>query len=274
MNQAINSKTRISQLIKADKQVIEALVSLSSNFKRLRNPILRKTLARRVTIGEAAQIGGVSAEAILDQLRGLGFQVEEADSENRNIEEDLDLNQVQQLPEEAFVELDVRPVIEAGRDPFPDIMETEKQVKAGQCLVIINSFKPLPLMEFFQKKGYACCCKQAGTDLFKAYFLKRREDEAQEYQNDPSVNEQANAFDQLLTRFEGNMEEVDVRFLEMPQPMMTILECLENLPRDKALYVYHKQVPHFLLPKLDDQGFRYAMKTIDEHNVKMLIRHA
>ncbi|MBW7893267.1 MAG: DUF2249 domain-containing protein, partial [Chitinophagaceae bacterium] len=65
--------------------------------------------------------------------------------------------------------------------------------------------------------------------------------------------------------------EVDVRHLEMPMPMMTILEALETLPENKALYVHHKRIPVFLLTELKDRQFEYRIKEVQEGEVYLLI---
>ncbi|MBW7914956.1 MAG: hypothetical protein H3C54_14915, partial [Taibaiella sp.] len=49
-----------------------------------------------------------------------------------------------------------------------------------------------------------------------------------------------------------------------------ILEQLETLPDNKALFVYHKKVPMFLLPELKQRGYRYAIKE-DTGAILMLI---
>ena len=53
--------------------------------------------------------------------------------------------------------------------------------------------------------------------------------------------------------------------------MLTILEELDKLPADKALYVYHKRIPVFLLPELADRKFGYRIKEIDDGEVRLLI---
>jgi hypothetical protein len=64
---------------------------------------------------------------------------------------------------------------------------------------------------------------------------------------------------------------VDVRHLEMPQPMITILDNLDHLPNETALYVYHKRIPVFLLPELAQRGFEYRIKEIQDGEVHLLI---
>jgi hypothetical protein len=57
----------------------------------------------------------------------------------------------------------------------------------------------------------------------------------------------------------------------MPLPMHTILEALETLPLGKALFVYHKRIPVFLLPELEQQGFNYRIQEISDAEVHLLI---
>lgn len=52
----------------------------------------------------------------------------------------------------------------------------------------------------------------------------------------------------------------------MPEPMLKILEELEKLPQEQALYVKHKKLPVYLLPELRDKGFSYQTRAVsDEH---------
>jgi hypothetical protein len=78
-------------------------------------------------------------------------------------------------------------------------------------------------------------------------------------------------WDALLKQFENNLEKIDVRHLEMPMPMMTILEALETLPGNKALYVHHKRIPVFLLTELKDRNFEYRIKEVQAGEVYLLI---
>jgi len=54
-------------------------------------------------------------------------------------------------------------------------------------------------------------------------------------------------------------------------PMMNILEALEVLPNDKALYVHHKRIPVFLLTELKERNFDYRIKEVQDGEVYLLI---
>ena len=53
--------------------------------------------------------------------------------------------------------------------------------------------------------------------------------------------------------------------------MTTILETLEDLKPEEALFVIHKRVPQFLLPQLAERGFAYAFREISPERVDLLI---
>ena len=75
----------------------------------------------------------------------------------------------------------------------------------------------------------------------------------------------------VLKQYENRMIEVDVRHLEMPGPMMFILEELEKLESGKALYVHHKRIPVFLLSELKERGFEYRINELSGTEVFLLI---
>ena len=57
----------------------------------------------------------------------------------------------------------------------------------------------------------------------------------------------------------------------MPLPMLTIIDKLESLNVDTALFVYHKRIPVFLLPELKEKKFNFLIKEIDNSEVHLLI---
>ena len=74
-----------------------------------------------------------------------------------------------------------------------------------------------------------------------------------------------------MEKYIGKLQVLDVRELEMPLPMITILDALDNLPDGEALYVHHKRIPVFLLPELADRKFNYRIKKISEDDVHLII---
>jgi hypothetical protein len=53
--------------------------------------------------------------------------------------------------------------------------------------------------------------------------------------------------------------------------MHTILEALDSLPANEALFVYHKRIPVFLLPELEERKFTYRINEVSDAEVHLLI---
>ena len=81
----------------------------------------------------------------------------------------------------------------------------------------------------------------------------------------------ARTYEDLERKYEGKLTEIDVRDLEMPMPMVTILEAIETLEEGHALYVHHKRLPQYLLPELKEREFDYKAQEVDEDNMKLII---
>ena len=163
---------------------------------------------------------------------------------------------------------DVRDLIAGGTDPFKEIMEKVQMLEKNQTLEIINSFEPIPLINVLKSKGFISEVIRK-DDLVYAYFQKVEEVEINTTQAATCSTE--NNFDDVYKTYIGKMDYVDVRQLEMPEPMTTILEKLETLPTGFCLLVDHKKVPQFLLPELKDRSFNIFYNKINVNHIQLLI---
>lgn len=264
--ETINANTRISTLLKQHPDALEAIVSISKKFEKLRNPLLRKLMASRTSISMASKIGGCKVEDFFEKLKPLGFVIDSSKNKETKEEEIPVPDFVINRTEESTVDLDVRPVLEAGNDPLTMIMDKLKSMQPGKVLRLINSFDPIPLVLLLEKQGYKAFSEIAGQDLVYTYFFNP--DTAKVTSE---VNLNTDNWDEIAASFKDNMETIDVRMLEMPLPMLTILEHLDNLKTGTALYVYHKRIPVFLLPELQDRKFDYRIREISAGEVHLLI---
>ncbi|MBS1490865.1 MAG: DUF2249 domain-containing protein [Bacteroidetes bacterium] len=267
----INARTKIAAILKANPEALEAIVSISPHFKKLRNPVLRKILASRATLQMASKLGGCRVEDFFEKLRPLGFEIDEMPSSQEHKNEGPPPAFMNDLRLKQITELDVRPVMEAGQDPFKIISEKIKQLEPGQVLKLINSFEPVPLIELLAKQGIESHVEFADENCVVTYFNKTSRSVPH---NEKVAISNQSTWNETLHRFEGKLQYVDVRSLEMPLPMFTILDELTKLPTGYALFVYHKRVPVFLLPELQQRGFKYLILDISEAEVHLLIFHS
>jgi len=263
----INNDTKLSHIFRENTDAIDAITSINKHFKKLKNPVLRKVLAPRVTIKDAAKIGNISTSEILQKLAALGFQVVYDDE---NIEQTPSETVDKPITDIAnIVTLDVRPAIASGSDPFKEIMGAIKKMDDAETLEIINVFEPTPLIGILRGKGYKTWTDKIGEEEYRTYFTKDSSSTHQEIVADMPIAE--GSFDEILASFGENLKEIDVRLLEMPEPMVTILRELETLPDDHVLLVSHKKIPQFLLPELKSRNYQIMSKDIEPGLVLLII---
>ncbi len=266
----ITEQTKIAKLLKHHPDALEAIITLSPDFKKLRNPILRKLMAGRTSIAMASKIGGCTPESFFKVLQPLGFEFDanatptvEVKFKQQPIPEFL-----KTLKPEQIIEFDVREMLSEGHDPLKDIQQKIKDLKLGEALNIINTFEPVPLIILLEKQGFEVFSNQIETTYYETFVYKKDENTTAVFE---SVVDTSDHWDEILVQFDGRLQEIDVRHLEMPMPMMTILGALDELPADKILYVHHKKIPVILLTELKDRGFEYRIKEVQEGEVFLLI---
>lgn len=276
----INANTKIAALLKQHPEALDAITGISPKFNKLRNPILRKVIAGRTSISMASKIGGCSPEDFFKVLAPLGFEIDRTVAARDEIVNERMPDYLQKTDPSKIIELDVCALIDSGTDPLNHILEKISLLEPGEVLNIINSFEPTPLRQLLGKQGFKSYASTKEPGLIHTYFYKAASPDAfsqpatqtlQSATETPGANIAPADWEEVLSRFQGKLETIDVRDLHMPQPMHRILEALEVLPPQHALLVHHKRIPVFLLPELQDRKLSYRIKEMGADRVELLI---
>lgn len=268
----IDSTTKIATIIKASKAGIEVIASLAKPLEKLRNPVLRSVMAGRVTIAEAAKMGGCTVEDFKNALEPLGFNWVTSEEGTYKPGGESTPAWFHALAPSQVQTLDVRPAIGSGKDPLKEIMQHYKALPEGNALCIVNSFIPYPLIDLLQKQGAACFTETRQAEEHYTYFLKGTNNSANEKPVSPVVHGTGVDFADACNRFgSARLQSIDVRPYEMPKPMQMILEALDKLPTGHALLVYHKRIPVYLLEELSDKNYNILVYTAADTDIRLLI---
>src|SRR5665647_110471 len=267
MTMTINADTKIASIIKQNPAALEAIISITPKFEKLRNPLLRKLMAGRTSISMASKISGCGINTFYEKLAPLGFSIDNSKVPDKNEEKPVLPDFFNSLKPDQIIEFDVRPIIEANEDPLSLIVKKVKSIQPGEALKIINSFEPTPLILLLKKQGFESYVDVVNDQLIETYFYKK--DDAKVVID--KAENKTEDWDECLQRFQNKIQSIDVRALEMPKPMLTILDALEKLPSEIALFVYHKRIPVFLLPELKERKFDFRIKEISDNEVHLLI---
>jgi uncharacterized protein (DUF2249 family) len=263
----INANTKIGAILKHNPAALEAIVSISPKFEKLRNPLLRKLMAGRASVSMASKIGGCRIDDFFEKLKPLGFDADSSVAIVIEAKKNVPVF-IRSLTPEQVIILDVRPVLASGQDPLRIILEKIKTLESNQVLKIQNSFEPTPLMHLLEKQGFESYAHEVDANLVETYFYRKAGIQQWEA---PRINDVTQNWDEVFVKLKDKLQVIDVRELEMPLPMLTILETLDKLPAENALFVYHKRIPVFLLPELTQRQFDYRIKEISDGEVHLLI---
>ncbi len=259
----IRAEDRLSAVLARDERLLDVLSAAAPSFENLRNPAMRKNMAQRVTVEQAAQIAGLQASVLVDRLNralGEGGSASPEPPPPPKVFGPPVPAKLLATPAELLVDLDVREDLRSGREPFARIMGAARTLSPESVLRVRAIFEPAPLYGVFAKKGLSHFTEQLAPDDWRIWFF--RDEGAPAATAKPTANEE-----------DEDVVVIDVRDLEPPEPMIRTFDALATLPRGKTLLQINVRVPQFLLPKLEEQGFVYEIREQSPELVRLFIRH-
>lgn len=272
MSQPIGLSDRISTVLARDARMLDVLLAASPSFSHLRNPLLRKTMAKLATVEHAARVARIDPQDLLTRLNaalaGEAVPDEPIRRTDAPVEPTLPLS-LARLSAEEIVECDVRADLRAGREPLNTIMAAARRVGPGQALRLRAIFEPVPLYPVLARKGFTHFTERVADDDWCVWFWHSGDATTAADAAAAAPMEPADTGD-----LSGDVVVLDVRGLEPPEPMVRTLEALERLPRGKTLLQINVRVPQFLIPRLLERGFSYEVREQSEELVRIFIRHA
>ncbi|MDN5927279.1 MAG: DUF2249 domain-containing protein [Hyphomicrobiales bacterium] len=147
---------------------------------------------------------------------------------------------------ETFAELDVRPILRQGDEPFEKILEAVAALAPDQGLRLYATFKPVPLFHVLGSKGFSYEANELDGGDWEVLFRRS---------GTPAVAEPvAAAAASDAAGWPKPAQQMDNRDLDPPEPMVRILAALETMEAGQVLSALLCREPIFLLPELAKRG--------------------
>lgn len=164
----ISPKTKVLELIETYPQLEEVLISYVPAFVKLRNPILRKTVAKITSLQQAAAIGNVKTEDLINRLRQeVGQNTESiAVSSSYNRQKPAWLNTQVALPG-----LDATELLARGEHPVNQVIADLRKLSKDQVYCLQAPFLPAPLIDKASSLGFNHFIEEDFGQQFKVYFF-------------------------------------------------------------------------------------------------------
>lgn len=166
----ITPSVTVNALLKAYPELEEVLIGIAPPFKKLKNPILRRTIAKVATIRHIASVGGIPLKELINTLRKEVGQPEIDESYD-------DQDYFGEQPNWFSQEKIVRTIVESelkdkDKMALTIILKEAKTVKEGEIIELVTSFLPAPGIDAMKNKGYNTWTRKESDIVIKSYFLK------------------------------------------------------------------------------------------------------
>ena len=151
------------------------------------------------------------------------------------------------------VTLDLREEFRAGQSPRDTVYAALHGVGPQETLRLLVPFEPVPLFSLAAKLGLAHTARpQEGGD-WEVLFTRNADRDATPLAAEGKLPSSCDGGGHDSPR--GEVLEVDARGLPPPQPMVVILEALQNLPAHAVINARTDRRPVHLYGFLEERGY-------------------
>jgi len=170
----IAPSTKVADLLESWPELEEVLIAQAPAFRRLKNPVLRRTVARVATLEQAAGVGGVSVRDLVAALRRAAGIGEEGGSPvagagspaGPQVPPDwLD-------PSRVVATVDADALLDAGGVPLTRVTERARALAPGDLLRVDSGFRPVPLVDALSKQGLRAFVRETAPGRFETFFSR------------------------------------------------------------------------------------------------------
>ncbi len=164
----ITLDTKIYDLLKEYPFMEDELIRINPKFKKLKNPILRRTLTKIASIKQAAVVGGMEPIELLNAIRkAVGQEPLQEVSQEERAQEEAPL-WITQEPAAVF---SANELLDQGKNPLAEISKELKSLPEGSMILLRSDFKPEPLIDALKEQGYEVYSAKSGEEY--RTFIKK-----------------------------------------------------------------------------------------------------
>ena len=169
----ITMETKIADLLNSRPDMKDILISINPKFKKLNNPVLRRTLARLASVRQAAVVGGMDASDLLNQLRtAVGQKPIDVDQEELEENKNRETSVPKWISKKPKMRFDGNAMLDREENPLAEITKAMHTLKKGDVVTLNVDFKPEPLIDEFLKRGYEVYATEK-EGVYTSYIRKK-----------------------------------------------------------------------------------------------------
>ena len=169
---SIDETTKVAALLDAYPELEELLIGIAPPFKKLRNPVLRRSVAKVASLRQAAAVAGLPASELVNRLREAVGQPLVAKSGDDASASYLGECPAWYHPDRVVALIDEGTLSDEGPMPLVPLLKRAQRLGDGEILELRTTFLPAPGIDAMTGKGFAVWTKESVPGEFRSYFAK------------------------------------------------------------------------------------------------------
>lgn len=163
--------TKVAALLDHYPELEDVLIELAPPFKKLKNPLLRRGVARVASLKQAAAVAGLSVDKLINTLRTAVGQppvaFDEADERAVYFPAQPDWFDAARI---------VHSVDESATDPdkmpIAEVLQHAMRLNPGEILELVTHHLPAPGIDIMKSKGYRVWSLQSAPEVIRTFVCK------------------------------------------------------------------------------------------------------
>lgn len=168
-NLIITPKTKVLELIETYPELEDVLIEIAPAFKKLKNPVLRRTVAKIATLQQAAAIGNVKTETLINRLRQVvGQDLIIGDSSTQ-----YNFKKPDWFDDEKIAKrFNASEMLAVGEHPVNQVIADLNHLEALEIYLLIAPFLTAPLIDKATSLGLKHWIDKRNDEEYYIYFQK------------------------------------------------------------------------------------------------------
>ncbi len=166
----ITPETKVFDLLESHPELEDTLISLAKPFEKLRNPFLRKTVAKMATIKNIASVGGIPLDELISKINGA---IGHSDTDVSYTDEEYFTEQPPWFSTDKIKACIVENELDdKNKMTLVTVLKEAKKINPGEIIELITDFLPAVGIDIVRAKGYSTWSLKEEENLIKTYLLK------------------------------------------------------------------------------------------------------
>ena len=162
--------TTVHELLTAYPELEEILIGFAPPFKKLLNPLLRKSIAKVATIRNISSVGNIPLDKLINKLKK---EVGQAKSNITYEDETYFTSKPAWFStDKVSISIVEEEMEDKNKMTVVTVVREAKKLQRGEIVELVTTFLPAPGIDSMRSKGYLVWTMKDEGNIIRTYFSK------------------------------------------------------------------------------------------------------